>query len=76
MDCRLCWYVQSTEDGTFLAPDGEGGVVTFSLLADAVPFYSREAAFHAAVDHFDGKASVIRFRMLYEDEEGECTDEN
>ena len=26
MDCRPCWYVQSLDDGAFLAPDGEGGI--------------------------------------------------
>lgn len=61
MDCRPCWYVQSIDDGAFLAPDGEGGVVTQSLLVNAVPFETREAAVHAAVDHFDGRASLIQF---------------
>jgi hypothetical protein len=60
MDYRPCWFVQSLEDGAFLAPDGEGGVVTVQLLAQAVPFDSREAAIHAAVDHLDGQASLIQ----------------
>jgi hypothetical protein len=61
MDCRPCWYVQSLEDSTFLAPDGEGGVVTVNLLKDSSPFDSKEAAIHAAVDHLDGQASLIQF---------------
>lgn len=60
MDCRPCWYVQSIDDGAFLAPDGEGGVVTQSLLTHAVPFDTREAAVHAAVDHFEGRASLTQ----------------
>ena len=60
MDCRPCWYVQSIEDGSFLAPDGEGGVVNVNLLADAVPFDNREAAVFAAVDHLDSRASLIQ----------------
>jgi hypothetical protein len=60
MECRACWYVQSLEDGAFLAPDGEGGVITLSMLSDAVPFDTREAAIHAAVDHLDGRASLIQ----------------
>ena len=60
MDCRPCWYVQALDDGAFLAPDGEGGIVMVHLLAHAVPFETREAAVHAAVDHFDGQASLIQ----------------
>lgn len=60
MDCRPCWYVQSLDDGAFLAPDGEGGIVMVHLLANAVPFETREAAVNAAVDHFDGQASLIQ----------------
>lgn len=59
MLCRPCWFVQSTEHGEFLAPDGEGGVVTVQMLANAVPFETREAAIHAGVDHLDGFASVV-----------------
>lgn len=64
MECRPCWYVQSLDDGAFLAPDGEGGVVTVQLLAQAVPFDTREAALHAAVDHLDGQASLIQLFKL------------
>jgi hypothetical protein len=60
MDCRPCWYVQSLEDATFLAPDGEGGVVMVNLLVHAVVFDSKEAAVNAAVDHLDGHASLIQ----------------
>ena len=60
MDYRLCWFVQSLDDGAFLAPDGEGGVVTVQLLALAGSFDSREAAIHAAVDHLDSQASLIQ----------------
>lgn len=60
MNCRPCWYVQSFEDSTFLAPDGEGGVVTVNLLVDAVSFETKESAIHAAVDHLDGQASLIQ----------------
>jgi hypothetical protein len=69
MDCRPCWYVQSLEDSTFLAPDGEGGVVTVNLLAHAGPFETKEAAIHAAVDHFDGQASLIQLYQLLTCEE-------
>lgn len=69
MDCRPCWYVQSLEDGAFLAPDGEGGVITMNMLADAVPFESREAAIHAAVDHLDGNASLIKLYLPMTSEE-------
>lgn len=34
--------------------------MTQSLLVNAVPFETREAAVHAAVDHFDGRASLIQ----------------
>jgi hypothetical protein len=60
MECRPCWYVQSVDDGAFLAPDGEGGVVPVAMLSDAVAFDSREAATHAAVDHLDGRAMLIQ----------------
>lgn len=60
MDCRPCWYVQSIDDGAFLAPDGEGGIVLVHLLSHAVPFYTREAAIHAAVDHLEERASVVQ----------------
>lgn len=61
MECHPCWFVQSTEDGEFLAPDGEGGVVTVQMLANAVGFDTREAAIHASVDHLEGQASVTQF---------------
>ena len=61
MDGCPFWFVQGVDDGSFLAPDGEGGVVTVHLLSDAVPFDTREAAVHAAVDYFDGRASLIHF---------------
>ena len=63
MDCRPCWFVQSVEDGAFLAPDGEGGVVNVNLQAEAVPFDNREAAVHAAVDHLDGRASLVQLYL-------------
>jgi hypothetical protein len=69
MECRPCWYVQSLDDGAFLAPDGEGGVVTVQLLAQAVPFDTREAALHAAVDHLDGQASLSQLYKLVSCEE-------
>ena len=63
MNFRSCWFVQSIEDGSFLAPDGEGGVINVNLLANAVPFDNREAALSAAVDHLDGRASLIQLYL-------------
>jgi hypothetical protein len=60
MECRPCWYVQSHDDGLFLAPDNEGGVIYVHFLANAVPFENEEAAFNAVIDHFDGHGSVIQ----------------
>lgn len=64
MEYRPCWFVQSLDDGSFLAPDGEGGVLTVLLLVDAVAFDIEESAINAAVDHFDGRASVVQFFHL------------
>lgn len=65
MDLRPCWFVQSLDDFTFLAPDGEGGVVYEVLLRDAVPFDSEEAAGQALLDHLDGHGSIVQlFRVM------------
>jgi hypothetical protein len=34
-----------------------------SMLSDAVPFDTREAAIHAAVDHLDSRASLIQLYL-------------
>ena len=68
MDCRPCWFVQSVEDGSFLAPDGLGGAKSVQLLAEAVPFLNYRSAIQAAVDYFDGQASVIQSFQLAREE--------
>jgi hypothetical protein len=52
--------VQSTEDGTFLAADGEGGCKFISRLTDADPFLEPESAVDAIEDHLDGHGQVIQ----------------
>ena len=69
MNFRPCWYVQSIDDCSFLAPDGEGGVINVNLLANAVPFDNREAAVSAAVDHLDSRASLIQLYLPFSCEE-------
>jgi hypothetical protein len=72
MTYRPCWYVQSLEDASFLAPDGEGGVVMVTLLAKAVPFDTEEAAYHAIVDHLDGQGMSVKLYRETDSEELNC----
>lgn len=60
MECRPVWFVQSKEDCSFLAPDGEGGASGVSMLSDAVAFDSRESAELALIDYFDGYGAVVQ----------------
>lgn len=61
------YYVQSTDDYTFLRADGEGGVDYTPLIVNATPFSSPEAAVDAVQDHCGGEAVVFR---SYEIERG------
>jgi hypothetical protein len=72
MQFRPCWYVQSLEDGTFLAPDGEGGVINVTTLFKAVPFDTEEAAYHAIVDHLDGEGTATKLFRASDSEESNC----
>lgn len=57
--CTRAYMVQDAEDGFFLAPDGEGGILLVRMLSRAVPFDSEEAANEAVVDHLGGCGVVI-----------------
>ena len=61
------YYVQSTDDFTFLRADGEGGVDTTPLITNATPFTNPEAAVDAVQDHCGGEGVVFR---TYEIEKG------
>lgn len=61
------YYVQSTDDYTFLRADGEGGVDYTPLIVNATPFSSPEAAVDAVQDQCGGEAVVFR---SYEIERG------
>jgi len=54
------YYVQSTEDHTFLRADGEGGVDYAPLIVNATPFTTPEAAADAVQDHCGGEGVVFR----------------
>lgn len=54
------YYVQSTDDYTFLRADGEGGVDSTPLIVNATPFSTPEAAVDAVQDHCAGEAVVFR----------------
>lgn len=58
------YYVQSTEDHTFLRADGEGGIDYVPLITSAMPFVSAEAAADAVVDHCGGEGVVFRCYQL------------
>jgi hypothetical protein len=60
MWCRPRWLVQSTEDGSFLAADGEGGVTTVQLFGSADAFDEPESAVEALADHLDGHGVIIQ----------------
>jgi hypothetical protein len=72
MTYRPCWFVQSLEDAAFLAPDGEGGVVMVTMLSQAVPFDTEEAAYHAIVDHLDGQGTAVKLYREADSEESTC----
>lgn len=59
MHCVRAFMVQDAESGSFLAPDGEGGVVLVRMLSNAVPFAFEEAANEAVIDHLDGCGVVV-----------------
>lgn len=61
------YYVQSTDDYTFLRADGDGGVDFTPLVINATPFATPEAAVDAVHDHCGGEAVVFR---CYELERG------
>ena len=61
------YYVQSTEDHTFLRADGEGGIDYVPLITSAMPFTSAEAAADAVVDHCGGEGVVFRCYQLERD---------
>lgn len=54
------YYVQSTDDYTFLRADGDGGVDTTPLITNATPFTTPEAAVDAVQDHCSGEGVVFR----------------
>lgn len=54
------FYVQSTDDYTFLRADGEGGVDTTPLIVNATPFSTPDAAADAVQDHCGGEGVVFR----------------
>lgn len=54
------YYVQSTDDYTFLRADGEGGVDSTPLITNATPFNTPEAAVDAVQDHCGGEGVVFR----------------
>lgn len=58
------YYVQSTDDFTFLRADGEGGVDYTPLITNATPFTSPEAAVDAVQDHCNGEGVVFRAYAL------------
>ncbi|WP_295856138.1 hypothetical protein [uncultured Xylophilus sp.] len=53
------YYVQSTEDHSFLRADGEGGVDYAPLIVNATPFTTPEAAADAVHDHCGGEGVVF-----------------
>lgn len=59
MWCVPRWIVQSQEDGTFLASDGEGCVVGVKALSHADTFDDPASAVEALQDHLDGCGVVI-----------------
>ena len=61
------YYVQSTEDHTFLRADGEGGIDYVPLITSAMPFTTAEAAADAVVDHCGGEGVVFRCYQLERD---------
>lgn len=60
MQITPCYFVQSTDDYTFLRADGEGGVDSTPLITNATPFNTPEAAVDAVQDHLSGEGVVFR----------------
>ena len=60
MWCNSRWLVQSSEDGAFLAADGEGGVLTVMSFGAADTFIDPESAVEALNDHLGGHGAVIQ----------------
>ena len=54
MEIARAFYVQSTEDNTFLRADGDGGVGYTPLIVNATPFAHADAAKDAVQDHCGG----------------------
>ena len=61
------YYVQSTEDHSFLRADGEGGIDYVHLITSATPFTTAEASADAVVDHCGGEGVVFRCYQLERD---------
>ncbi|MGO3890885.1 MAG: hypothetical protein ACTJHW_07915 [Paenalcaligenes sp.] len=59
MWCVPRYLVQSTEDGSFLAADGEGGVISVMSFMDADLFAEPESAAETLQGHLDGHGRVI-----------------
>lgn len=64
MELARHFYVQSTEDHTFLRADGEGGVGYTALIGNATPFTHAEAAKDAVQDHCGGLGVVFSCYQL------------
>lgn len=60
MQFEAVYYVQGTEDFTFLRADGEGGVAYTPLILNAMPFNSLEQARDAVEDHCGGHGVVFK----------------
>lgn len=58
------FYVQSTEDNSFLRADGEGGVGYTPLIVNATPFTHADAAKDAVQDHCGGLGVVFSCYQL------------
>jgi len=53
-----CYYVQSTDDYSFLRM-GDGDLGVTSSIFKAVAFYDEESAYQAVLDHFDGAGKIF-----------------
>lgn len=58
------FYVQATEDCTFLRADGEGGVGYTALIVNATPFTDAGSAKDAVQDHCGGLGVVFSCYQL------------
>lgn len=59
MHCTRAFIVQDAEEGNFLAPDGEGGILLVRMFSRAVPFPNEESAHEAVADHLGGCGVVV-----------------